>query len=390
MPPKSLSNLSVTTGANESGSVPEGWERDFLPALDGTTAELVIRCVIPSLYLLIITVGLLGNIILVKIFITNSAVRSVPNIFISNLAAGDLLLLLTCVPVDASRYFFDEWMFGKVGCKLIPVIQLTSVGVSVFTLTALSADRYRAIVNPMDMQTSGAVLWTCVKAMVIWVVSVLLAVPEAVFSEVARISSLDNSSFTACIPYPQTDELHPKIHSVLIFLVYFLIPLAIISIYYYHIAKTLIKSAHNLPGEYNEHAKKQMETRRRLAKIVLVFVGCFVFCWFPNHILYMYRSFNYNEIDPSLGHMIVTLVARVLSFCNSCVNPFALYLLSESFRRHFNSQLCCGRKSYQERATSYLLSSSAVRMTSLKSNAKNMVTSSVLVNGHSMKQEMAL
>uniref|UniRef100_A0A8C5KSS6 Neuromedin-B receptor n=1 Tax=Jaculus jaculus TaxID=51337 RepID=A0A8C5KSS6_JACJA len=380
-----LSNLSTVTEANESDFIPEAWERDLLPGSDGTTAELVIRCVIPSLYLLIITVGLLGNIMLVRIFLTNSAMRSVPNIFISNLAAGDLLLLLTCVPVDASRYFFDEWMFGKVGCKLIPAIQLTSVGVSVFTLTALSADRYRAIVNPMDMQTSGAVLWTCMKAVGIWVVSVLLAVPEAVFSEVARIGNVDNSSFTACIPYPQSEELHPKIHSVLIFLVYFLIPLAIISIYYYHIAKTLIKSAHNLPGEYNEHTKKQMETRKRLAKIVLVFVGCFVFCWFPNHILYMYRSFNYKEIDPSLGHMIVTLVARVLSFCNSCVNPFALYLLSESFRKQFNSQLCCGRKSYRERSTSYLLSSSAVRMTSLKSNAKNMVTNPVLLNGHGTK-----
>ncbi|KAG8510878.1 Neuromedin-B receptor [Galemys pyrenaicus] len=388
MPPKSLADLYQTVGANQSGLIPAVSERDFLPAPDRTTAELVIRCVIPSLYLLIITVGLLGNILLVKILITNSAMRSVPNIFISNLAAGDVLLLLTCVPVDASRYLFDEWMFGKVGCKLIPVIQLTSVGVSVFTLTALSADRYRAIVNPMDIQKSGAVLWTCVKAVGIWVVSLLLAVPEAVFSEVARIGSLENGSFTACIPYPQTDELHPKIHSVLIFLVYFLIPLAIISVYYYHIAKTLIKSAHNLPGEYNEHTKKQMETRKRLAKIVLVFVGCFVFCWFPNHILYMYRSFNYNKIDPSLGHMVVTLVARVLSFCNSCVNPFALYLLSESFRRHFNSQLCCGRKSYQERSTSYLLSSSAVRMTSLKS--KNVVTNSILLNGHSTKREMAL
>ncbi|XP_019612188.2 neuromedin-B receptor [Rhinolophus sinicus] len=390
MPPQSLCNLSQTAGANQSGVSPGVSDRDFLPAPDGTTAEFVIRCVIPSLYLLIITVGLLGNIMLVKIFITNSAMRSVPNIFISNLAAGDMLLLLTCVPVDASRYFFDEWMFGKVGCKLIPVIQLTSVGVSVFTLTALSADRYRAIVNPMDIQMSGAVLWTCVKALGIWVVSVLLAVPEAVFSEVVRIDNLDNGSFTACVPYPQTDELHPKIHSVLVFLVYFLIPLAIISVYYYHIAKTLIKSVHNLPGEYNEHTKKQMETRKRLAKIVLVFVGCFVFCWFPNHILYMYRSFNYNQIDPSLGHMIVTLVARVLSFCNSCVNPFALYLLSESFRRHFNSQLFCGRKSYAERSTSYLVSSSAVRMTSLKNNAKKAVTNSVLLNGHSMKQEMAL
>uniref|UniRef100_H0X5B3 Neuromedin-B receptor n=2 Tax=Otolemur garnettii TaxID=30611 RepID=H0X5B3_OTOGA len=390
MPPQSLSNLSLTPGATLSSFLPEASGGDSPPAPDRATAQLVVRCVIPSLYLLIIAVGLLGNTVLVKIFITNSSMRSVPNIFISNLAAGDLLLLLTCVPVDASRYFFDEWMFGEVGCKLIPVIQLTSVGVSVFTLTALSADRYRAIVNPMDMQTSGAVLCTCVKAVGIWVVSVLLAVPEAVFSEVARIGSLDNSSFTACIPYPQTDELHPKIHSVLIFLVYFLIPLAIISIYYYHIAKTLIKSAHNLPGEYNEHTKKQMESREHLAKIVLVFVGCFVFCWFPNHILYMYRSFNYKEIDPSLGHMVVTLVARVLSFCNSCVNPFALYLLSESFRRHFNSQLCCGRKSYQERSTSYLLSSSALRMTSLKSNARNVVANSVLLNGHSMKQEMAL
>lgn len=390
MPPRSLPNLSLPTEASESELEPEVWENDFLPDSDGTTAELVIRCVIPSLYLIIFSVGLLGNIMLVKIFLTNSAMRSVPNIFISNLAAGDLLLLLTCVPVDASRYFFDEWVFGKLGCKLIPAIQLTSVGVSVFTLTALSADRYRAIVNPMDIQTSGVVLWTSLKAVGIWVVSVLLAIPEAVFSEVARIGSSDNSSFTACIPYPQTDELHPKIHSVLIFLVYFLIPLVIISIYYYHIAKTLIKSAHNLPGEYNEHTKKQMETRKRLAKIVLVFVGCFVFCWFPNHVLYLYRSFNYKEIDPSLGHMIVTLVARVLSFSNSCVNPFALYLLSESFRKHFNSQLCCGQKSYPERSTSYLLSSSAVRMTSLKSSTKNVVTNSVLLNGHSTKQEIAL
>lgn len=141
MPHRSLYNLSPIAGMNQSGFFP-GWsDRDFLPAAEGTTAESVIRCMIPSLYLLIIAVGLLGNVMLVRIFITNSAMRSAPNIFISNLAAGDVLLLLTCVPVDASRYFFDDWMFGKVGCKLIPLIQLTSVGVSVFTLTALSADR---------------------------------------------------------------------------------------------------------------------------------------------------------------------------------------------------------------------------------------------------------
>ncbi|KAF0024008.1 hypothetical protein F2P81_024638 [Scophthalmus maximus] len=108
---------------------------------DGETVHLAVRCVMTSVYMLIITVGLLGNVTLVKIFVTNSAMRSVPNIFISSLAAGDLLLLVTCVPVDAFRYFSEEWVFGEAACKLIPVIQLTSVGVSVFTLTALSADR---------------------------------------------------------------------------------------------------------------------------------------------------------------------------------------------------------------------------------------------------------
>lgn len=116
---------------------PGGWESSD----SGETVHFVVRCVMTSVYTLIITVGLLGNITLLKIFVTNSAMRSVPNIFISSLAAGDLLLLLTCVPVDAFRYFSEEWVFGEAACKLIPVIQLTSVGVSVFTLTALSADR---------------------------------------------------------------------------------------------------------------------------------------------------------------------------------------------------------------------------------------------------------
>lgn len=79
-----------------------------------------------------------------------------------------------------------------------------------------------------------------------------------------------------------------------------------------------------------------METRKRLAKIVLVLVGLFAVCWLPNHVLYMYRSFHYQRMDLSLAHLLVTLLARVLSFSSSCANPFALYLLSESFRRHFN------------------------------------------------------
>lgn len=36
----------------------------------------------------------------------------------------------------------------------------------------------------MDIQTSSAVFWTCLKAVSIWLLSVLLAVPEAIFSQI--------------------------------------------------------------------------------------------------------------------------------------------------------------------------------------------------------------
>ncbi|KAI9528303.1 hypothetical protein NQZ68_021944 [Dissostichus eleginoides] len=474
---------------------PNGSESEVFPGDGGETVHLVVRCVMTSVYILIITVGLLGNITLVKIFITNSAMRSVPNIFISSLAAGDLLLLLTCVPVDAFRFFSTEWVFGEAACKLIPVIQLTSVGVSVFTLTALSADRYKAIVNPMDIQTSSAVFWTCLKAVSIWLLSILLAVPEAIFSQVVTMQGhrdLTNGTFVNCVPYPLANEMHPKIHSVMIFLVYFLIPLTIISVYYYHIARTLIKSAHNMPGEISEHTKRQrnkcqlhrnmtggslrcgnipkklpgvsapcceteaqlaslqeihhppsemlqlpkrifgenvkifprgnqsvqnsemigsanssflfliyrltslrlesvkMETRKRLAKIVLVFVGLFALCWFPNHVLYMYRSFHYQQMDLSVAHLVVTLLSRVLSFSSSCVNPFALYLLSESFRRHFNSQLQCGRSPRPERQASYMHSTSHIRLTSIKKTLPTTAIIAPAANGNTNRQEVAL
>ncbi|KAJ8396177.1 hypothetical protein AAFF_G00020440, partial [Aldrovandia affinis] len=108
----------------------------------------------------------------------------------------------------------------------------------------------------MDIQTSSAVFWTCLKAVSIWVISVLLAVPEAIFAQVVHIQE-KNVTFAACVPYPLSNEMHPKIHSVMIFLVYFLIPLGIISIYYYHISRTLIRSAHDMPGEVSEHSKRQ-------------------------------------------------------------------------------------------------------------------------------------
>ncbi|KAM9346813.1 gastrin-releasing peptide receptor-like [Symphorus nematophorus] len=310
---------------------------------------------IAAVYGVIIIVGLVGNVTLMKTCLSVKSMRTGPNLFLSSLALGDVLLLVTCAPVDASRYLVDEWLFGRVGCKLIPFIQLTSVGVSVFTLTELSADRYKAIVRPLDFHRSTTEV--CVRAVAIWLLSVTLAVPEAIFSDLHTFTtSLTNETFVTCAPYPHAGELHPKIHSTTSFLIFYIIPLFIISVYYCFIALSLVRSSMDIPAEgHSLHLQRQIKSRKRLAKTVLVFVGLFAVCWLPSHIIYLYRSYHYNQVDTSLGHFIASVCARILAFTNSCVNPFALYLMSKSFSKHFRRQLlCCGspRQLYSQNSVS--------------------------------------
>ncbi|XP_040913588.1 gastrin-releasing peptide receptor-like [Toxotes jaculatrix] len=315
--------------------------------LDSTTEKHQYNIWLPGIgiaavYGIVIIVGLVGNVTLMKTCLLVKSMRTVPNLFLSSLALGDLLLLVTCAPVDASRYLVDEWLFGRVGCKMIPFIQLTSVGVSVFTLTALSADRYKAIVKPLDIHRSSAFLSICLRVGAIWLLSVTLAIPEAVFSDLHTFTtSHTNETFVTCAPYPHVGELHPKIHSTAFFLIFYIIPLFIISVYYCFIARSLVRSAVDIPAEGQVHLQKQIKSRKRLAKTVLVFVGLFAVCWLPSHVIYLYRSFHYDQVDTSLGHFFASLCARIMAFTNSCVNPFALYLMSKSFSKHFKKQLCC-------------------------------------------------
>ncbi|KAM8856041.1 gastrin-releasing peptide receptor-like isoform 1-T8 [Spinachia spinachia] len=297
---------------------------------------------VAAVYGILVVVGLVGNVTLMRTCLAVRSMRTVPNLFLSSLALGDVLLLVTCAPVDASRYLVDEWLFGRAGCKLISFIQLTSVGVSVFTLTALSADRYKAIVRPLDIQRSSATLGFCFRAGAIWLLSVTLAIPEAVFSDLHSFTTgYGNETFVTCAPYPHAGELLPKIHSTAAFFVFYVIPLVVISVYYFFIARSLIRSSVDVPAEGHLRLQKQIKARKRLAKTVLVFVGLFAVCWLPSHVIYLYRSYHYGRADTSLGHFIASVGARVLAFTNSCVNPFALYLMSKRFSKHFNQQLAC-------------------------------------------------
>lgn len=69
--------------------------------------------------------------------------------YIFSLALADLLVIIICVPLASLVYTLESWPWGSALCRITECAKDISIGVSVFTLTALSAERYCAIVNPL-------------------------------------------------------------------------------------------------------------------------------------------------------------------------------------------------------------------------------------------------
>lgn len=87
----------------------------------------------------------------------------------------------------------------------------------------------------------------------------IIALPEAIFSNVYTFRDPSkNMTFESCAFYPVSERLLQEIHSLLCFLVFYIIPLSIISVYYSLIARTLFKSTLNIPTEEQSHARKQV------------------------------------------------------------------------------------------------------------------------------------
>lgn len=102
------------------------------------------------MYISIFIFALLGNGIVTYIVFSSPRMKTVTNYFIVNLAVGDILLTLFCVPFSFfSILILQYWPYGSVLCHLVNYCQAVSVLVSAYTLVAISVDRYSAILWPL-------------------------------------------------------------------------------------------------------------------------------------------------------------------------------------------------------------------------------------------------
>jgi somatostatin receptor 4 len=72
-------------------------------------------------------------------------------VYICNLALADFLFVLS-LPFLASIMFYDDFIFGAFGCHLLSSIIYTSMFCSVYTVCAISIDRFFAVASPLNMR----------------------------------------------------------------------------------------------------------------------------------------------------------------------------------------------------------------------------------------------
>ncbi|XP_066996504.1 neuropeptide CCHamide-1 receptor-like [Anabrus simplex] len=370
VPAFNLSNSSIWDNGSVNSSEFPLRETSVTPY-----SERLETYIVPALFAVIFLVGVLGNGTLVFIFLRHRNMRNVPNTYIFSLALGDLLVILTCVPFTSTLYTFDSWPYGEVICKLSECAKDVSIGVSVFTLTALSAERYCAIVSPMRRHVGGGRLsakaFTLLVAVGIWVLAFLFALPDTINSYIREVPIPDQANIEVCFPFPE--EMGPHYARIIVmmkFLVYYAIPLCIIACFYILMARHLELSTQNMPGE-RQGQSTQIRARKKVAKMVLAFVIIFILCFLPYHTFMLWFHFNPDSqyLYDDYWHAL-RIIGFCLSFINSCINPIALYFISGAFRKHFNQYLfcCCtdqsSRHSLSRRGNSEMSSHSLVHFNS--------------------------
>lgn len=294
---------------------------------------------------MIFVVGIIGNSTLIRIIYKNKCMRNGPNVLIASLALGDLLYILIDIPVTVYKLLAVDWPFGVEVCKFVPFVQKASVGITVLSLCALSIDRYRAVASWSRVQGIGIPLKKALEVTAIWLISIILAIPEAIGFNMVSIKYRGQDLNVCLLHLSQPSgfmEFYKNVKDWWLFGFYFCLPLACTGIFYTLMTCEMLNRRNGMQIALNDHIKQ----RREVAKTVFCLVVIFAMSWLPLHLSRILKKTIYDEQDPNRCELLSFLlvldyIGINMASLNSCINPMALYFVSQKFKNCFKSCLCC-------------------------------------------------
>ncbi|KAM9722942.1 urotensin-2 receptor [Menidia menidia] len=246
-----------------------------------------------------------------------------------SLALADLLYLFTA-PFIVYDSLASGWAFGELGCRLLLSLDLLTMHASIFTLTAMSLDRYRAVARPL--QTSSSNSSSLLRVGLAWGLAVALSLPMMI---TLHLEDGENHEGQLCVP--AWDEQSSKAYLSVLFCTSILGPgLAIGALYatlgrLYWVSQTRPAWASESNSACSPRAPKPKVLLLILC-IVLAFWACFLPFWIWQ-LLPLYQPDMLRTV-PVGTQVTVNRILTGLTYGNSCVNPFFYTLLTGKRKRN--------------------------------------------------------
>ncbi|GLG99295.1 Pyrokinin-1 receptor [Gryllus bimaculatus] len=341
----------------------------FEMSAPATRDPLYIVIPITVLYSVIFFTGVVGNVVTCIVISRNKHMHTATNYYLFSLAVSDLLLLVSGLPQEMhfiwSRY---PYVFGEAFCILRGLAAETSANATVLTITAFTVERYVAICHPFLSHTMSKLSRAVKLILVIWVVALAFAVPQAIQFGLLG----DSPDRVMCIVKKVVMKHSFEISTFL----FFVTPMTLITVLYALIGLRLRrssmmkktagsfsqkKSTHTLElcasgaaggagasgsgggGATGGSRHYHSQSSRRVLKMLVAVVVAFFICWAPFHAQRLVAIYGTKERNqPSHPTMltiyaIMTYISGILYYVSTTINPILYQIMSLKFREAFKN-----------------------------------------------------
>ncbi|CAB3243561.1 unnamed protein product [Arctia plantaginis] len=277
--------------------------------------------------------------------------KNVTNIFLVNLSVADLLVTLFCMPVQIAKSVTLLWYFGEVMCKAVNFLQGVAVASSVFTITAMSVDRYLAITQSLRQPWLPSRRGACGLLAGLWLVAFAIFAPllavatverEYVpsFSRIRNITVSVEPSMEFCTEkWPNL--IKKELFGAFSFVLVYAIPGCIVVVSYALMGRRLcsvLPPFDQTEGSGNSQQRLRIvRERKRVAWILLLLAVLFALCWLPYNILQLLIDVNAVHVE---SVSIILPYTLLLGHTNSAINPIVYCLMTRNFRRSLRKLIC--------------------------------------------------
>ncbi|GAB6031329.1 hypothetical protein CHUAL_009115 [Chamberlinius hualienensis] len=296
-------------------------------------------CIMYIMYIAISVLAIGGNGIVCYIVLSYKKMRTVTNYFILNLAIGDILMAVLCIPFSfVSSLILHYWPFGAVMCSLVSYSQAISVLVSAYTMVAISCDRYIAIIYPLKPRMTKT--QTKLTIALVWLVAILTPLPTAIYSKLIQPNHWVGTTYVCTEVWD-----HLNSYTMVLTTLQYLLPLSVLVYTYVRIA--LVVWGKRVPGEAEDgRDRKIAASKRKMIKMMITCVLAFTFCWLPinifNIIGFKYPSIFLNDATP-----YIYLFCHWLAMSHASYNPIIYCWMNSKFRQGFRYLLLCRQNIYK-------------------------------------------